>query len=586
MVQSLDAALYYALTATATVSAKAVRQESEYEVGSAPQLDVVSISEEAIQRFKAEFANAAMLSASEQEQAAEQKESPWKLPSGKNHAEHSLKNGHTEVIDIDGDRLEIREYDGDRLVKFVEGTMMNGRAIMDTSFYDESGKVSQTIHAELNELTGKNKWTGARMTRSVEWFKDGKSTRTLDDEMFLQTRNHDGQSAGLSVNTLNKMTDVRVDKSEDLVKFLTSEDHIVDYHATIQEFHENGRLAKNMIIEQSGKYTQESNRNMVKVGGMEPVSTRELSHASKLIINTSDYDEDGELLREASVSDVQKDSVGQLKGTQLQTADISWYKDGELVKRGHGSFEVDESASCGLMHRPGILDLLGMKPEEYLTLDPQEAVELLGRKALESSAEASFFIDGLGEGIAKGEYGTATATAEYGHKDRPYSADWTTELYEEGELVMRKKDSERAVDAPDRGVDDRLPFRTGGGLTDGEHPVVLEQADHTVELLRDGETTAMESMEAKEILQPSEAGPDTLMTLANYDRLNDDGKDGLNVFYKGGLDEADPDAHAAARSMGAEFDLTMDSVYEIYKSVRGGPAAGMMDSIVRYAPVG
>ena len=159
-----------------------------------------------MQRFKAEIANAAMLNANEQKQAAEQKESPWKLPSGKNHAEHSLKNGHTEVIEIDGNRLEIREYEGDRLVKSVDGTMINGRAIMDTTFYDESGEVCQTIHAELDELTGKNKWTGARMTRSVEWFKDGKSTRTMDDEMFLQTRNHDGQSAGLSVSSLNKMT--------------------------------------------------------------------------------------------------------------------------------------------------------------------------------------------------------------------------------------------------------------------------------------------------------------------------------------------------------------------------------------------
>ncbi|MCJ2163592.1 MULTISPECIES: hypothetical protein [unclassified Pseudodesulfovibrio] len=582
MVQPLDAASFYTLTDTE--SAKAVRRESETAAVSAPQSDVVTISEEAIQRFKAEVANSVMLRASEQ--AAEQKESPWKLPSGKNHAEHSLKNGHTEVIDIDGDRLEIREYDGDRLVKSVEGTMIDGRATMDTTFYDESGQVSQTIHAELNELTGKNKWTGARMTRSVEWFKDGKSTRTLNDEMFLQSRSYDGQSAGLSVNTLNKMTDVRADNSEDLVKYLTSEDHIVDYHATIQEFHENGRLSKNMVIEQSGKYAQASNRHMVKVGGMEPLSTKELSHVSKLIINTSDYDEDGELLREASVSDVQKDGVGQDNGTQLQTADVSWYKGGELVKRSHGSFKVDESASCGLMHRPGILDLLGMKPEEYLTSEPQEAVELLGRKALDSSAEASFFIDGLAEGIAKGEYGTATATSKYGHKDRPYSADWTTELYEEGELVMRKKDSERAVDAPDRGIDDRLSFRTGGGLSDGDRPVVLEQTDHTVELLQDGETTAMESLEAKEILQPSEAGPDTLMTLADYDRLSADGRDGLNVFYQGGLDEADPDAHAAARSMGEEFDLTMDSVYEMYKSVRGGLEAGLMDSVVRYAPVG
>ena len=61
---------------------------------------------------------------------------------------------------------------------------------------------------------------------------------------------------------------------------------------------------------------------------------------------------------------------------------------------------------------------------------------------------------------------------------------------------------------------------------------------------------ARESQEAREFLQPDDHGPDTLMTLADYDRTNDDGEDGVNVVYEGGLSAADPDPGAALRSLG------------------------------------
>jgi hypothetical protein len=93
---------------------------------------------------------------------------------------------------------------------------------------------------------------------------------------------------------------------------------------------------------------------------------------------------------------------------------------------------------------------------------------------------------------------------------------------------------------------------------------------------------AKESQVTREFLQPDEHGPDTLMTLAGYHRLNDDGKDGLNVFYKGGIAEADPDPRAALRSMGAELDLTMDGVYEMYSDVRGRGNLGDKGSGFRF----
>ena len=562
----------------ASGTARAASSSSSF---SAPAV-VVGISEEAHQKLKAELALSASLRQAEQDKADEAGPSPWKLPSGLTHAEHTLKNGHTEIIDIDGETLTVREYDGDRLVKSVDGSMNGDQAVLDTTYYDKSGKASQTIHAEMAKLEKKNGWSGAVVTRSVQWFEDGRTVRTMNDEMYLRTKNTGQATVALSGNDMERMTGELEGDSDGLVRHLTNEDHNLSYHADIQEFYDNGRLSRNMVVEQAGEYKQESNRHPVEVDGMDKMTTVELAHKTGLTVSTWDYDRDGQLLREATVTDNQQDGLRTDDGKQTQTAAISWYKDGEVVKRGSGSFVLEETESHGLMRRPGILDLLGLDAEEYLTPEPQEADELLGRKALDSSARGEFFLEGAGRAAAKGWYGSAADMAEYGHRDQPFAVDWTTELYEEGEMVMRKRDSQRAKDAPDRGIDERLPFRTVGGLTDGDRPVVLESSAHETELFENGRTVARESLKAKEVLQPSEDGPDTLLTLAGYDRLNDSGEDGVNVVYKGGLSEADPDARAGLRAMGAEVDLTMDALYDMYRNVRGGMGKAPQDSILRY----
>ena len=274
-------------------------------------------------------------------------------------------------------------------------------------------------------------------------------------------------------------------------------------------------------------------------------------------------------LREATVTDASVDGTGDKDGKQYQTADVSWYKDGELVKHGSGSFSLDEFTGHSLMKRPGVLDLLGLKKEEYLSPEAQTASELLGTKLSESSSSPEFFIEGLARSAAKGQYGTAADMAQYGRLGQPFSVQWTTELYEDGEMVMRKQDSHQARNTLNRGVDDRLPFRTGGGLTDGDRPGILQRTSHTTEILENGKTVAKESQETREFLQPDEDGTNTLMTLADYDRLNNNGEDGVNVAYQGGIGQADPDSLVALREFGEEMDLTMDGIFETYRNVRG-----------------
>ncbi|OIQ49090.1 hypothetical protein BerOc1_01010 [Pseudodesulfovibrio hydrargyri] len=544
------------------------RADSVGQAGSSANRDVVSISDEALRKYAAGRAGTASTDESEQD-AARAEGSPWKLPGGLAHSERTLKNGHTEIIDIDGGTLTVREYDGDKLVKSVDGTMGDERAVLDTTYYDETGKVSQTIHAEMARIEEKGGWTGAVMNRSVTWYKDGQVERTLGDEMYMRTRNTGQATISLSGNEFSRMTEDVDGDADTLVLKLTNEDHSLSYHADIQEFYDNKQLARNIVIDQTGEFTQESNRHGVEVGGMGPLATRELHHDTRLSVVSEEYDRDGELLREATVTDASEDGVGDKNGEQYQTADVSWYKDGELVKHGRGSFRLEEFAGHKLMKRPGVLDLLGLKPEEYLTPEAQDSSELLGTKLEESSSAPEFFLEGLGRAVAKGQYGSAADMAEYGRFGQPFDADWTTELYEDGEMVMRKQDSHQARNAPERGVDDRLPFRTVAGLSDGDRPAVLQHTSHTTEILENGKTVARESQETREFLQPDEHGPDTLMTLAGYNRLNDNGDDGVNVVYKGGIDAADPDSSAALRSLGEELDLTMDVVYEAYRDARG-----------------
>jgi hypothetical protein len=535
---------------------------------SSSPVDVVTISDEAVRKYAAGLSGAASAGRNGKD-AARAEDSPWKLPGNLTHAERTLKNGHTEIIDIDGGGLTVREYDGDRLVKSVDGTMADGRAVLDTSYYDERGKVSQTIHAEMAPLETKNKWSGAVMNRSVTWFENGQVSRTLGDEMYLRTRNIGKAFISVSGNEFSRMTGSLDSNGDTLIRKLTNEDHSLSYHADIQEFYDNKQLSRNFVIDQTGEYSQESNRHPVEVDGMGPMGTRELFHNTSLSVVSEEFDRDGNLLRQASVSDSQVDGTGGKDGHQVQTADVSWYEDGELVKHAGGSFRLDEFDGHGLHKRPGVLDLLGLKAEEYLTPEAQDSSELLGTKLAESSSAPEFFLEGLGRAAAKGQYGSAADMAEYGRHEQPFAVDWTTELYKDGEMVMRKQDSQQARNAPDRGVDDRLPFRTVGGLSDGDRPAVLQSASHSTEIFENGKTVAKESQEAREFLQPDENGPDTLMTLADYDRLNDNGPDGVNVVYRGGIGEADPDPRAVLRAMGAELDLTMDGVYDMYREVRG-----------------
>ena len=141
------------------------------------------------------------------------------------------RNGHTEIIDVDGDTLTVHEYDGDKLVKSVEGVMVDGRAVLDTSYYDERGKVSQTIHAEMARLETKNGWTGAVMNRSVTWYKDGQVERTLGDEMYLRTNNTGSPTMSLSGNDFSRMTGKLDGDSDTLILKLTGEEHKLSYHA-------------------------------------------------------------------------------------------------------------------------------------------------------------------------------------------------------------------------------------------------------------------------------------------------------------------------------------------------------------------
>jgi len=537
----------------------------------APVADVVTISDEAeqryqfdlAQRFRADLSNTEEIRRSQAEAQAADPGSRWWMTSGMQEGTFTLENGNKQVVSIDGDKLEIMEYDGDRLVKSVKGTLYDGGVSLDTEYYDKSGKVSQAIHTDIEEMEGQSGWTTARMRRSVQWFDGGTLKGEMQDSMLLNSwsnvDNADGEDTAKQLRRLlGDATDKVAETVDEFRSDLTLEKHIADYYAEYSEYGDNGRLSQEMSVEYEGRHTQLSNRGYRKNGDMDARSTTEVEHDTGLEITLRSYDADGELVRDASFSDRQKDNnFKSADGRQEQSLAVSWYNGGELVKRSHGSMTLEETAYAALPDRPSLLETLDLSAEDYLGDEPQSATELLARGVFKSSSEPDFFMEGVMRHAAGNDYGTAEAIGDYG-ADRPYSVDWTDELYREGELVQRRSDGEAARETTFAQRERAILFQTGRGLTENEVPVVLRETTHEHEAYRDGEVVERQETRARESIERSDDRADTIVTDASMVQ-GVEGREKTTAFQiDGTVDTVDRMPHGAAEGFGREARLTLD----------------------------
>ena len=563
-----DATLAYTFSSAAKSASRDTSDASEPKTG-----DVVSISADAL---KAQLENTATGAIDAGQADSGDSGSRWWLTSWLEQGSFTLKNGNEQKISIEGNKLEILEFKDGKLVKSVEGTITGDGATLNTEYYDPSGEIFQSIQTEITELKGEGGWSTASMTRSAQWFEDGKLKGEIQDSMLLNTKNRgldkEGEDgAGYIRSLLEEGTDKVVPSVEALTGMITLEEHIASYHADVREYGLNGRVSREISIDHEGRYEQLSNRAYEDIGNLPARTTREKSHNTDFAVTIRDYDENGDLMRDASLRDLQKDEADkEADGRMNQSLSVSWYNKGELIKQSYGSLGMEETPWSKLPNRPGILDTLGLSAEGYLGDEPQSAVDLLNRQFLQSSSEPEFFMDSVNSLAGKGAYNTAEGVAEYGSPEQPYAIDWTDEIYRDGEMVMRKRDVESARETSPVVRDKAVQFRTGHGLTENDAPLLVREARHELERFEDGDLKSRQTMRARETVDPDLEGGSKLVTSAFVTQGLEGEETTTAVRVEGPLSEVDPDPNQAAKGLAGQVELTLDGMRETTGNMNRG----------------
>jgi len=562
MINAIDTTLATAAQAYRQTASTAPKTGTSARVG-----DTVSISANASQMMRADLANSEEVRRSNAEAEAANPGSSWRMSSGLKEGTFTLDNGNKQSVAIDGDKLEILEFDtAGRLVKSVRGTLGDNGASLDTEFYDKNGKVTQAVHADIVEMQGKAGWTTARMTRSVQNYENGRLTGEMTDSMLLNSWNSVGTEGENSAKSqlsllLDNGTEKVFEGVDEFTIDTTLEKHIANYYAEVREYGINNRLSRDMTVEYEGRHEQLSNRAYTDNGSLGARSTEEVEHDTGLTMTVRDYDADGELVRDATFSDSQKDKAFKsADGRQEQTINVAWYNKGELVRRGYGSMGVSETAEAKLAGRPSILDTLGLDTEEYLGDEPQSAMDLLGANLLKSSSDPSYFLEGVQRTAAGNDYSTAEGIARNGSPNRPYNIDWTDEIYSDGDLVMRQRDREAARENSFYNRERAIFFGKGRGLTENEVPVVLRETSHEREDYENGKIVARQAVEARESIQVGTDTPDRVVTRATMTQGPEGHETTTAIQFFGTLDKVDHDPNGAARGFSKELKLTLDGL--------------------------
>ncbi|WP_027177863.1 hypothetical protein [Maridesulfovibrio bastinii] len=535
-------------TSQAAASSRALEKPAEDQIKQKKDLVVIS--------------GEALLMQKEQNRKPEQTDHSWKSLFGYDEGEVKLDNGNRQVFSIQGSKLTIEEYDGDDLVRKVNGELTADGAILNTQIFNKNGKLTQEINTEFTGLsTGDN--SAAKVTRSAQWYDNGKLIRNMDDSMQLESKYRDPNKA-LSDSLVAYGTKKINGDFNELTQQNTTDYHSTNYRSHITEYN-NGTKSKEAHIEQKGHFVNETNRSGKKVGDLDPWSTHEVSQNSSLSIDILNYDNKGQLLRQASWNDSYSDSDAPDDGELRQSMDVMWYNDGKKVKHDHSSATVGETESSKLPKRPGILDILGFSNVEYSSKEEtQTAAGLLAEPLMDSSARAGFYTDNIKKHTAKNHYNTAFMVEDDTVSDRPYDMKWSSEIYKEGELVAKQEDSESArTNRGQRG----LQFWNGKGLTEDESPGTIKSASHTDSSFENGKMVNTASIVINEELKHNHDSPDTISTNVHGSQTKGSETTEVNKKIQGGIENADTDLHAASKKINAAESIMLDDTYDLLSTL-------------------
>jgi hypothetical protein len=535
-------------TSQAAAASRAVEKPAEDQIKQKKDLVVIS--------------GEALLMQKEQNRKPEQTDHSWKSLFGYDEGEVKLDNGNRQVYSIQGSKLTIEEYDGDDLVRKVNGELTADGAILNTQIFNKNGKLTQEINTEFAGLsTGER--SSARVTRSAQWYDKGKLIRNMDDSMQLGSHYADPNKALSSALASYGTKKIEGDFNS-LTQKNTKDYQSTDYRSHITEFN-NGIKSREAHIEQKGEFENRTNRSGKKVDGMDPWTTREVKQNSSLSIDILNYDNNGQLLRQASWNDSYHDSELPNDGELQQTMDVIWFNDGKKVKHDHSSTKIGETESSKLPKRPEMLEILGISNESYSSKkETPTASALLAEPLMDSSARAGFYTDSIKNHTAKHHYNSAFMVEDDTVSDRPYEMKWTSEIYKEGELVAKQEDSESArTNHGQRG----LQFWNGKGLTEDESPGTIKSASHTDSSFENGRMVNTASIAINEELKHHHDSPDTISTNVHGSQKQGFETTDVNKKIQGGIENADTDLHAASKKISASESIMLDDTYDLLSTL-------------------
>lgn len=375
-------------------------------------------------------------------------------------ADGTTSGGLRREFTVEGDTAELLEYEGDRLVRRIQGTRNGEFAVLDTEQYDAAGALNQTVHATVQGLGGDS----VSVDRRVAWFESGVLTLELEDSMTLGRSlgdNGDDESP-LVAQALTQGSTAGQTDGQVLLDATAQEFTRQNYSGVVRQY-SGGILAREAAF----------NRSLGDVAADGTVIEHLYDQGTPQYA-VRDYDQEGNLLRDARFSG------SPLAGTgwSQQTVSVAWFEDGQLTARKGGQLRIrDEEGAQGAMARHLASAGSGQSKESVTG-------SLMSLLAYPDTAGAAGTPGSLPEAGMTGMGQAQTmvqALAEQQTGDAQYQLDWQSELYRDGTMVLRTRDTMQSRANPMY----REP-REDVAVRDNESaranlPKTLQSSRHTVE---------------------------------------------------------------------------------------------------------
>lgn len=470
----------------------------------------------------------------------------WRSRYGFREGTTTLANGRTQVVSFEDNQMHLQEYKGGRLVKKMTGTTDGETMTTDVEHYDDNGRITQTVRTTLTGLgDNASKHTTAAMHRSIQWYDHGEIIREMTDSTTL-----DASYVRIGTDAFG----TTATSLQDMVNHMTDDSLHLSYRADLQEY-EDGKLRRTAQASYMADSWRQTNRTGKFNSGQNPGTSKMQNGKSAISYSMTEYDQDGERLREASFSDridTRKKQFGEVPVLK-QELSVRWFSQGELVKNSHGTLTAEQSRTQPLPgRRPNLLSSTHVPVEEYAGDKPLAAGEMLASGFMRHDGDAA-------TGMALNQYEDAgDANAQFNGKG-PYQVSMESETYRDGKIVARQTDSERAQKnvLP---VENR--FRTGGSLTEDDVPGILLSSEHGEESYRDGVSEKKAVLRSHEAMNRDDNGVLFVETVQHGTMTeNGQGKTLTNVL-RAGLVQTDQERGNARTAWTSEAGPTVAAMLQ------------------------